>query len=132
MELVRFETLTFRNYTFSDATFTLSDINVVLCYVLSQYHFAYYALFTLRFMMYRVYREAAMVVVMWFPADPRRHGVRLRRAEMDVQDHHCHTYAATNRYSALSLIFRNMVSKFGAKNDEDIRETFLNSNYRTN
>ncbi len=44
-----------------------------------------------------------------FPADPWRHGVRLRRAEMDVQDHHCHTYAATNRNSAISEIFRNMV-----------------------
>ncbi len=35
LELLRFETLTFRNYYVSDTT--LSDINFVLCYVLSQY-----------------------------------------------------------------------------------------------
>jgi hypothetical protein len=36
LEILPFESLTFRNFTFSDAR--LSDINVVLCYVLSQYH----------------------------------------------------------------------------------------------
>jgi hypothetical protein len=44
LKLLRLETLTFRNYyvtitiIISDAT--LSDINLVLCYVLSQYHYS--------------------------------------------------------------------------------------------
>jgi hypothetical protein len=73
LELLCFETLAFRKYKFSDAM--LRDINVVLCYVLSQY-----ALYVVSLMLYVLYNTCQVLV--------RLLGLLLH--ELDATSERCH------------------------------------------